>query len=258
MNEPIQLAPVVPIETSIEKIMRQGAKPKTPPKPTYPLLQVNLAKVAARYCDEILTPEIVSKIEAALDLVAVEQQVIENHNVPRSAAKVTEANRAYAANPTKENLRLLREAKSLDLWEHGRIQLAAISRQKKIILSELSPLMPPIYTKTANLLDAEGHLLESLDGENYKNFSMPVPVHPLAQSLHCAATAFRVQATHAAGSTELPEFLNCLLAAWRDPLRVRPILTALKIFMPRQEAEAAPVESAPVGEPGVTEAVEAT
>lgn len=248
-NLPIALAPVIPLETSIAKILKQGG-PKPAPKPTYPLLHIDQKAIAHRYVAELLDAEAVEQIQAALDLVAVEQKHIANHNVPACAQKLTEANRAYSANPTKENLRLVREAKSLDSWDHGRIQLEAISRQKKIILSELSPLVPPLLLRCADFLDGDACAIESIDAENFKNFGVLVPVHPLAQSLHCTATALRTQAEHAGRSTEKSEFLEHLLVAWRDTSRPKPNLITAKIFMPP-----APVESAPVVEAGEVGAV---
>jgi len=225
-----------------------------PPKPApAPLLPIDLRAVAYRFVDELLDAAAVEKIEAALALVAVEQRHIESHNVPVCAQKVTEANRNYSASPTKENLRLLRETKTLSPWEHGRIQLEAISRQKKIIVSKLSPLVAPLLLHAADFLDGDAKAISCIDNEHFKNYGMPAPTHALAQSLAATAAMLRTQAAHAPNSTEKSEFLGYLMEAWSDTSRVKPNLSSTRLFMPP------PVEAdaADAGEPGQTE-VEAT
>jgi hypothetical protein len=219
-------------------------RPTAPPKsPARPMLPIDQAMIASRYADEILDAATATKIQSALALVAVEQKHVENHNVPVCAEKVTEANRVYAANPTKENLRLLREAKSLDSWEHGRIQLQAMARQRQIVHDELSPLIPPLLVKTAALLAGDAAAIAAINHDHFASFGMSAPVHPLSQSLAANSEAFLKMAEYAGQSPEMPQFLEYLVAAFKDTSRQKPDLRITKMFM-----LPAPVEDVPVVE----------
>ncbi|MFZ0828689.1 MAG: hypothetical protein WAO02_14820 [Verrucomicrobiia bacterium] len=248
----------VPFTMPVSTVAQRPAAPvRIRPAPLPPIakavLPVQQDAIARRYCDEILTPELVAKVEASLELLAKEQKVIEQHNVPMAVERVNAAKRAYEADPSPANLQKFRAEKSLDTWDHGSIQLAAMQRKGVIVLREIAPLMPAILLKLADLLEADSRLIEVHDGGHFANFALPAPTHGLVQSLRSSASNYRRQAEYGGRSPEFPELLNYLLAAHRDPDRKPANLTPTKLYMPKPveagEVGAVEIETAEPGDP---------
>ncbi|MGO8839402.1 MAG: hypothetical protein ACLQAH_16770 [Limisphaerales bacterium] len=222
------------------------------------LLPIDQAVIARRYVDELLDAETVEKIEAALADVQAQRKVAERHSPVLAAERERELKKIYDDAPTKENLKNLREAKTLSFWDHASAQNAAQGRLAEIVRAQIAPLMPELYTKTATLLEADGKYCEISDSHFYKNFGLTAPVHPVAQSLRANAALFKRLASYAGNSPELPGFLEYLLAAHKDTSRKPVDLRCIKLFMPRRVTEdtpdAAPEDTA--SEPGKPGAVE--
>jgi hypothetical protein len=70
---------------------------------------------------------------------------------------------------------------------------------------------------------------------------MSAPVHPLSQSLAANSEAFLKMAEFAGQSPEMPQFLEYLVAAYKDPARKPADLKITKMFMLPAPVEAVPV-----------------
>jgi hypothetical protein len=246
INSPVELAPAKIYGNDRQNpfVPPPRRRPVSPPKHSArPLLPIDLKSIAVRYCDEILDAATVAKVEAAIALVAEQKKIVELHCVPISVAKADTARKAYAANPTPANLKTLREATSLDWHGHAQTQHFAQHKMAEIIHDEIAPLLPPILTKAAALLAGDAAAIAAINHDHFASFGMSAPVHPLSQSLAANSEAFLKMAEYAGQSPEMPQFLEYLVAAFKDTSRQKPDLRITKMFM-----LPAPVEDVPVVE----------
>jgi len=186
-----------------------------------PVLVIESKVIAARYVQQVLDQQSADKFQVALETVLRLRQAAQDASPTIHAGKMDAARRAYATDPSASNFKDLRDLQALVPNEQMptflyQLQAEAHRQLSATVHKEISPMMPSIYEKLADLLEWESAKIREMNEAIYAMLQVPAAEHPMAQSLNAIAEGFRRMAEYAGNSTELPAILEELLDAWND------------------------------------------
>ena len=125
---------------------------------------------------QLITAEDLATLQDIANTVERERKLVEFHSNPVSETRVAQAVRAFAEDPTADNMKRVREETTLGMQDHSLIQQRAMQRLDACLQSRMPPVGVRIYEAAIKLLDVHIARMVKHDEEMYAEWNLsPVP-----------------------------------------------------------------------------------